>query len=67
MIRVRLFLKSLRVRNEAGKEFQVHRGLSEALRNDPPPINSTIVYRSSGEISAGVPKTPNFVRVVDKR
>ncbi len=48
-----------------GTEFNVGTGFSDAQRNDPPAIGSTITFRYQELSDGGVPRFPSFVRSVD--
>jgi len=54
---------ALRVRRADGREFSIGSGLSDALRDDPPPIGSEITYRYRGLTASGLPRFATFVRV----
>ena len=45
------------------KVFAVGSGLTERMRDKPPPITTTITYRHQGVTEAGIPRFPTFVRV----
>ena len=45
-----------------GLTFSVGTGFSDAQRNSPPPIGSTITYRYQDLTDRGVPRFPSFVR-----
>jgi DNA ligase-1 len=53
---------ALWVRNEQGQEFRVGTGLSDGLRDQPPPIGSRITYAWRGETANGLPRFASFVR-----
>lgn len=59
-------LGALRVRRADGREFSIGSGLSDALRDDPPPIGSEITYRYRGLTANGVPRFPTFLRVRER-
>ena len=46
-----------------GKTFSVGTGFSDAQRQDPPAVGSTITYRYQEMTDRGVPRFPSFVRV----
>jgi DNA ligase-1 len=54
---------ALRVRNEAGEEFLIGSGLSDAERSAPPALGSTITYTHRGETSRGLPRFATFLRM----
>jgi ATP-dependent DNA ligase len=56
-------IKSIRVRSNDGKEFLINRGLRDDMRKDPPKVGTVITYKYSGEVSAGKPKAPVFVKI----
>lgn len=58
-------LGALRVRNEAGQEFRIGSGLSDAQRAQPPAIGTVITYAWRGETGSGLPRFATFVRVSD--
>lgn len=59
-------LGALRVRSDDGREFSVGSGLSDALRDDPPPIGSEITYRYRGLTPSGLPRFATFVRMRER-
>ena len=46
-----------------GQTFSVGTGFSDAQRNNPPAVGSTITYRYQEMTDRGVPRFPSFVRV----
>jgi DNA ligase-1 len=58
-------LGALQVRSEDGRVFALGSGLSDAMREAPPPVGSTVVYRYSGLTSAGLPRFATFWRVAE--
>ena len=54
---------SLKVRDDDGKVFYVGSGLSDALRKNPPALNSTITFRYQGFTKNGIPRFPVFLRI----
>jgi DNA ligase-1 len=56
-------LGALLVRLPDGTEFSVGTGLTDAQRNDPPPIGTTITFRYQELTDGGVPRFPSFVGV----
>ena len=46
-----------------GQTFSVGTGFSDAQRQNPPAIGSTITYRYQEMTDRGVPRFPSFVRV----
>jgi DNA ligase 1 len=57
-------LGGLRVRNEAGQEFVLGSGFSDAQRRAPPAVGSLISYRFRGLTSQGLPRFASFVREI---
>jgi DNA ligase-1 len=53
---------ALWVRNEQGQEFSIGTGLTDAQRDQPPPVGSRITYAWRGLTSAGLPRFASFVR-----
>jgi DNA ligase-1 len=58
-------LGALVVQLPDGTEFNVGTGFSDAQRNDPPQIGSTITFRYQELSDGGVPRFPSFVRSVN--
>jgi DNA ligase-1 len=56
-------LGALLVELESGVRFSVGTGFSDAQRNNPPPLGSTITFRYQELTDGGVPRFPSFVRV----
>ncbi len=56
-------LGSLRVRTPDGREFSIGAGLTDAQRETPPKIGTTITYRHRGLTEKGLPRFPSFLRV----
>ncbi|MDH2432796.1 DNA ligase [Pokkaliibacter sp. MBI-7] len=54
---------ALLVRNQAGLEFRLGSGLSDAERREPPPLGSQITYRYDGTTKTGVPRFARFLRM----
>ena len=46
-----------------GTTFSVGTGLTDAERNNPPPVGSVITFRFQELSDRGVPRFPSFVRV----
>jgi DNA ligase-1 len=55
-------LGALIVQLDDGTEFSVGTGFSDAQREDPPPVGSTITFRYQELSDRGVPRFPSFVR-----
>ena len=56
-------LGALRVRTEAGVEFSLGSGLSDAVRRAPPPIGTIITYRYREVSERGIPRFASYHRV----
>ena len=56
-------LGALQVRTDAGVVFQIGTGLSDAQRDSPPPLGSTVTYTYRGFTPQGVPRFASFLRV----
>ena len=56
-------LGALRVRTEAGVEFSLGTGLSDAVRRAPPPIGTIITYRYREVSERGIPRFASYHRV----
>lgn len=56
-------LGALQVRTDAGLVLQIGTGLSDAQRESPPPLGSTITYTYRGLTQQGVPRFASFLRV----
>jgi DNA ligase-1 len=56
-------LGALRVRSPEGVEFKIGSGFSDAQRDNPPPLGSTITYKYHGHYESGIPKFPVFLRM----
>jgi len=56
-------LGALEVQLPDGTTFSVGTGLSDAQRNNPPAVGSTITFRYQELSDRGVPRFPSFVRV----
>jgi len=46
-----------------GLRFKIGSGLSDAVRNNPPPIGAIITFKYYGFYESGIPKFPSFIRV----
>ena len=55
-------LGALVVQLPDGTEFSVGTGFSDAQRENPPPVGSTITFRYQELSTGGVPRFPSFVR-----
>ena len=53
----------LLVRTPEGLRFKLGTGLSDAQRNDPPPVGSWVTYRFRGLHESGLPRFASFMRV----
>ncbi len=56
-------LGALRVRGTDGVEFQIGTGFSDAQREAPPAVGSTVTYAYRGRTGSGVPRFASFVRL----
>lgn len=56
-------LGALLVETADGKRFKLGTGLSDAQRDDPPPIGSRVTYRYNGTNSGGLPRFARFLRI----
>lgn len=57
---------ALRVRDDAGREFLIGSGLSDAQRDAPPPIGTRVTFVHRGETRHGLPRFATFLRVRDE-
>lgn len=55
-------LGALKVRDDAGHEFLIGSGLSDAQRDHPPPLGSVVTFTYRGRTGAGVPRFATFWR-----
>jgi DNA ligase 1 len=58
-------LGALAVELPDGTRFSVGTGLSDAQRENPPPVGSTITFRYQELSDGGVPRFPSFVRLTE--
>jgi DNA ligase-1 len=56
-------LGALRLRTDAGVEFALGSGLSDAQRDDPPALGSIVSFTHRGWTANGVPRFASFLRV----
>lgn len=56
-------LGALQLRRTDGLVFQLGTGFSDAQRDDPPPLGSTVTYTYRGLTPGGVPRFASFLRV----
>ena len=54
---------ALVVKTPDGKEFAIGSGLTDALRQTPPPIGAMVTYRYNGLTRRGLPRFARFLRV----
>ena len=54
---------ALQVRTPEGVVFKLGGGFTDAQRDDPPPVGSTVTYRYNGLTAQGVPRFARFMRV----
>jgi len=59
-------LGALRAVLPSGVEFAVGTGISDAQRDHPPPVGSTITFRYQELTDGGVPRFPAFIAVRDE-
>ena len=57
---------SLRVELSNGVRFAIGSGFSDAERDNPPPVGSTIRFKHHGYTQAGVPRFASFLRVEEE-
>lgn len=58
-------LGALRMRTDAGIEFNLGSGMSDAVRRSPPPIGTIVTYRYREVTGRGVPRFATYHRVRD--
>ena len=56
---------ALRVEAPGGKRFVIGTGFSDAVRNNPPPLGTTITYTYRGMTNSGLPRFASYLRVRD--
>jgi len=56
-------LGALRVKTPQGQLFSIGPGFSDAERESPPALGSTITYRFHGLTKNGLPRFASFLRV----
>jgi len=56
-------LGALQVRTDAGVVFQIGTGFSDAQRDAPPPLGSTVTFTHRGLTPQGVPRFASFLRL----
>lgn len=54
---------ALIVKTQDGKTFAIGSGLTDALRQHPPPLGTVITYRYNGFTKKGIPRFARFLRV----
>ncbi len=54
---------ALQVRSNAGVEFLLGTGFSDAQRDAPPPVGTMVSYTHRGHTADGVPRFASFLRV----
>jgi len=54
---------ALMVQSPEGRRFRLGTGLTDAQRENPPPIGSQVTYRYRGLTEKGQPRFPSFLRV----
>lgn len=55
-------LGAFRCKNDAGVEFSVGSGLTNAMRANPPKKGTVITYKYQNLTNSGAPRHPTFVR-----
>ncbi len=58
---------ALLVENDAGLQFRVGSGFSDAERLEPPPVGSLITYKHYGKTRRGIPRFASFMRIREFR
>ena len=56
-------LGALQVRDDQGRRFAVGTGFSDAQREAPPALGSTVTYTYRGRTETGLPRFASFLRV----
>ena len=59
-------LGALKVRTPEGKEFSLGMGFSDAQRQEPPALGTTVTYRYRDLTSKGLPRFASFLRIRDE-
>lgn len=59
-------LGALRVEAPDGKRFNIGTGFSDAVRQHPPPIGTTVTFTHRGLTKTGLPRFASFLRVREK-
>lgn len=54
---------ALVVEDSEGRRFRLGSGLSDALRQSPPPVGSLVTYRFNGLTASGLPRFARFLRL----
>ena len=57
---------SLRVETADGVRFAIGTGFTDAERDDPPPVGSTVQFKHQGFTKAGIPRFASFLRIVER-
>lgn len=57
---------SLRVETSNGVRFAIGTGFTDAERDDPPPVGSTVQFKHQGFTKAGIPRFASFLRIVER-
>ena len=57
---------AIRVELPNGVQFSIGSGFSDAERNNPPPLGSTVRFKHHGFTQAGVPRFASFLRVHER-
>jgi len=56
-------LGALLVCTEEGLEFRIGTGFTDAQRQSPPPLGSTVSYKHAGFFESGLPRFPVYLRI----
>lgn len=56
-------LGALLVRDDAGREFRLGTGFTDAERREPPPIGSRVTFKFRGYTNQGKPRFASFLRI----
>lgn len=57
---------SLRVEMSNGVRFAIGTGFTDAERDDPPPVGSTVQFKHQGFTKSGIPRFASFLRIVER-
>lgn len=59
-------LGALRVEAPDGKRFNIGTGFTDAVRKNPPPMDTMITYTYRGFTRTGIPRFASYLRVREK-